>query len=149
MKYLVLLFFPFILQAQENTTEHAGLSWYVNYSEALDSSKKLHKNVLVYFTGSDWCAPCKKLKEDLFETSDFQDLAKDYVLLYIDIPVNKELLSERQMAHNKQLLPKLNKKGVFPLIKVLDEDENVLDELSGYSMDGDVESYLKFLSANK
>lgn len=149
MKYLVLFFLPFLLGAQENTVEQADIQWFVNYTEAITESKKKNKNILVYFTGSDWCAPCKKLKQDLFLTEEFKTLSEDYVLLYIDIPMNKKLLSSEQMAHNKALLPKLNKKGVFPLLKILDGDEKELDELSGYSMNGEISYHLELLKKNK
>ena len=149
MKYLFVLLFPILLGAQENTIVQDNLQWYINYSDAVSESNKVKKNILVYFTGSDWCAPCKKLKKDLFLTDAFKTLSRDYVLLYVDIPMNKGLLSAEQMAHNKGLLPKLNKKGVFPLLKVLNSEEKELDELSGYSMNGKIGQHLELLKKHR
>lgn len=150
MKYLFLLFMiPFLATAQAEITTVNDSKWITNYETAISKAKKQKKNVLVYFTGSDWCPPCKMLKTDLFDTNEFQELSDNYILLYIDVPRNKDLLSAKQLAHNKDLLTKLNKKKVFPLLKVLDYKGKELDALSGYSMNGIVDSHLRLLEKNK
>ena len=150
MKYLFLLFMiPFLATAQAEITTVNDSKWITNYETAISKAKKQKKNVLVYFTGSDWCPPCKMLKTDLFDTNEFQELSDNYILLYIDVPRNKDLLSAKQLANNKDLLTKLNKKKVFPLLKVLDYKGKELDALSGYSMNGVVDSHLRLLEKNK
>ena len=120
MKYLfLLLMIPFLATAQMDIKNANDSKWLTNYDTAISKAKKQKKNVLVYFTGSDWCPPCKMLKTDLFDTVEFQELSSNYILLYIDVPRNKDLLTEKQLAHNKELLTKLNKKKVFPLFKVI------------------------------
>ncbi|WP_245737223.1 thioredoxin family protein [Maribacter orientalis] len=86
----------------------------------MSKAKKQKKNVLVYFTRSDCCPLCKMLKTDFFNTNEFQELSDNYVLLYVDVTRNKDLLSDKQLIQNKKLLTKLNKRKVFPLLKVLD-----------------------------
>lgn len=140
---------PFLATAQAEITTVNDSKWITNYETAISKAKKQKKNVLVYFTGSDWCPPCKMLKTDLFDTNEFQELSDNYILLYIDVPRNKDLLSAKQLAHNKDLLTKLNKKKVFPLLKVLDYKGKELDALSGYSMNGVVDSHLRLLEKNK
>lgn len=126
-----------------------SVSWQTDYDKAIKLSKSNKKNVLVYFTGSDWCAPCKQLKKDLFETQEFEKLSEEYVLLYVDIPRNHDLISSNQMTHNKNLLKKLNKKGVFPLLVVVDDKGKIKDEYSGYSMNGEIGYHLDFLKRNQ
>ncbi len=140
---------PLFASAQADYNSVDDSKWLTNYDNAISKAKKQHKNVLVYFTGSDWCPPCKMLKTDLFDTNQFQELSSNYILLYIDIPRNRDLISEKQMIHNKELLTKLNKKKVFPMFKVIDAKGNELDKLSGYSMNGVVDSHLKLLEKNK
>lgn len=150
MKYFILLFMiPLLATAQADLNNVGDSKWLTNYDSAISKAKKQHKNVLVYFTGSDWCPPCKMLKTDLFETHEFQELSSNYILLYVDVPRNRDLISEKQMVHNKELLTKLNKKKVFPLLTVLDSKGNELDQLSGYSMNGVIDSHLKLLENNK
>lgn len=147
MKLVVLIISLFVLMPIADTEKS------VNWHTDLDKAKKIagseKKNILVYFTGSDWCGPCIQLKKDLFETSEFKELSSEYVLVYIDIPRNKDLVSKNQMEHNKAVFSKLNRKGVFPLFVALDKKGNVLDEYSGYSMNGEIGYHLDFLKRNQ
>ncbi|WP_339841105.1 thioredoxin family protein [uncultured Maribacter sp.] len=149
MKYVIILFMlPLFITAQADYGSVENCKWLTDYDTAISKAKKQDKNVLVYFTGSDWCPPCKMLKTDLFDTNEFQELSDNYVLLYIDVPRNKDLLSEKQFAHNKELLNKLNKRKVFPLLKVIDSKGKELDQLSGYSMNGVIDSHVRLLKKN-
>ncbi len=69
--------------------------------------------------------------------------------LNVDIPRNKDLLTPAQLQHNKSLLPKYNKKGVFPLLVALSPNGVILDDYSGYSMNGEVGYHLEFMKRNK
>ena len=150
MKTIVYIFTFFFLVPNVSETKTIGdLDWQTDYKTVLKQAKKDKKNVLVYFTGSDWCPPCIKLKKDLFETEAFKELSSEYILLYVDIPRNKDLLTPEQYANNKSLLPKYNKKGVFPLMAVLSPNGVLLDDYSGYSMNGEVQYHLDFLKKNK
>lgn len=148
MKKLILCFvlLPFFAVSQESYTTLNGQKWDVNFDNAMRLAKKEHKNILLYFTGSDWCGPCKILKKDLFDTQEFADAATTFVLVYIDIPRSVDILTEKQLAQNKNLLRTHNKKGVFPLLKVLNAKGKTIDELSGYSMNGEVQYHLNLLT---
>ncbi len=139
----LLLLLPWVLLSQ--TKVH----WLTDLDQAMAVSKKENKHVLVYFTGSDWCAPCQRLKTDLFNTPDFQAFSKDYVLVYLDYPRNRDLITPEQREHNKNVLPKLNKKKVFPYFRVLNSKGRPLDEYTGYSMTGDISYILRFLEENR
>ena len=147
-KTLLLLILPLFLNAQADLEIVKGNKWLKDYDQAIKIAKKEKKNVLVYFTGSDWCPPCKMLKKDLFQSDEFAQLSKSYVLLYVDIPKNIDIISADQMKHNKDLLSKFNKRGVFPLLKVVSPQGKELDEYSGYSMNGEVSYHLKMLNNN-
>lgn len=125
------------------------VSWYVDYPEALTTAQSNNKNILVYFTGSDWCSPCKKLKVDLLPTEEFKSLADDYNLVYVDIPRNQDLISAGQMKKNKELMNQLNERKVFPLLVVVSPQGKKVDEYSGYSMNGYIQHHLDFLAKNK
>lgn len=122
--------------------------WLTDFEKAQRKSKKEKKPVLLYFTGSDWCAPCIKLKKDLFETDSFKAIAEDYVLVYVDIPRNQDLLDTEQLNRNKALMKQFNPKGVFPLFAVLNTKGKLVDSHSGYAMTGDVSYHLNFLKNN-
>ena len=43
-----------------------GQNWIQNYDEAQQKSKVEQKNLLINFSGSDWCVPCIKMKKNIF-----------------------------------------------------------------------------------
>jgi len=148
-KALILFLLPIFLSAQANFEVVKDSKWLTDYDKAMKVAEKESKNVLLYFTGSDWCPPCKMLKTDLFDSAEFKALSEKYVLLYVDMPRNRDLLSTEQMAHNKEVMGKFNKKGVFPLLKILNTKGNALDEYSGYSMNGEIQYHLELLNRYK
>ena len=148
-KVLILFLLPIFLCAQADLEVVKDSKWLTDYDKAMKVAEKESKNVLVYFTGSDWCPPCKMLKTDLFDSAEFKALSEEYVLLYVDMPRNRDLLSTEQMAHNKKIMGKFNKKGVFPLLKILNTKGNALDEYSGYSMNGEIQYHLELLNRYK
>ncbi|MBT8188736.1 MAG: thioredoxin family protein [Croceitalea sp.] len=149
MKFFAILFLLLSQSMSNIDINDDNVQWLTDYDLAMGEALLKKKNVLVYFTGSDWCGPCKMLKKDLFATKEFKELSKEFVLLYVDIPRSKDLLTKEQMEHNKELFSKLNKKGVFPLLVALSNNGNILDQYSGYSMNGEVGYHLEFLKKNK
>ncbi|MCK0156660.1 thioredoxin family protein [Cellulophaga sp. F20128] len=146
MKYIILLFLiPFAFGIQQDYSSNDGVEWQTDFNTALKKAKKQDKKILIYFTGSDWCGPCKLLKKDLFDTNEFQEIAKNYELLYIDIPRKKGVISTEQLKHNMDLMAQLNKRGVFPNLKVLNKEGKEMGALSGYNNDGNIQKHIKFL----
>lgn len=120
-------------------------AWLTNYDTALAEAEKEDKNILVYFTGSDWCPPCKMLKKDLFETTTFQDISNDYIMSYIDMPLNRDLISAEQLQHKKDVSSKRNRKRAVPLLTILNSKGKELNAYSGYSMNGEIRCHLDLL----
>ncbi len=151
MKKLILLILlvPTMLIAQAEKSVISDNAWLTDYDTALKTASKEDKNILAYFTGSDWCAPCKMLKKDLFESAEFKAISDNYVLLYIDIPMNKDLISVEQLQQNKSISAKLNKRGAVPLLKILSPNGVELGSYSGYSMNGEVGYHLDLLKKHQ
>ena len=61
--------------------------WLVLIDQAYAESEKTGKPILANFTGSDWCGWCKRLDKSVFHHKEFQDWAKEnVVLLELDFP---------------------------------------------------------------
>ncbi|OAB78949.1 thioredoxin family protein [Cochleicola gelatinilyticus] len=127
---IVFLFSGFLGFAQD---ELITLNWHTDLEEAEKISQAENKQILVYFTGSDWCSPCIALKKDFFETSEFADRADNFVLVMIDYPRRVDILSEDQLAYNKKIVAKYNKNKSFPKLVMLNAKGQELGKLSGYS----------------
>ncbi|MEO9571518.1 MAG: thioredoxin family protein [Polaribacter sp.] len=104
---LLCLFVIDISNAQDLVTEFAdtfSVNWETNYKKALKKSKKEKKPVLIYFTGSDWCGPCKVLDKKLFHTEKFKAIAdKDLILYEADTPRNKDIVSPEKLEITNDL----------------------------------------------
>jgi len=127
MKKISLLLFLFTIgtvQAQE---------WVYSLTEAQAIAAKENKHVLLVFSGSDWCAPCRKLEKNIWTSSEFQNLSKNsLVLLQADFPRRrKNKLSKEQQAKNNALAATYNTKGHFPLVVVLNKNGRAIGSL-GY-----------------
>lgn len=95
------------------------LDWQANFKDALKKSKEENKPVLIYFTGSDWCGPCKILDKNLFHSKKFKDLAdKDLILYEANNPQNKDLVEATRMQENYKLISKYKVKSYPTLVFV-------------------------------
>ncbi|MFT3796247.1 thioredoxin family protein [Flavobacterium sp.] len=113
------LLFAFTAQAQEWTTDLAA---------AQVEAKAQHKNILLVFSGSDWCAPCIKLEKNVFATGAFRSAAaRNWILVKADFPKKKaHALPENVRIQNEQLAEKYNREGNFPFVLVLDSNGKIL-----------------------
>jgi thiol:disulfide interchange protein len=76
--------------------EESGSRWMTNVDEALAKAKAEKKDVLVEFTGSDWCPPCIVMRKKVFKTDEFIEKAsKKFVLVEIDLPKGNKVLAKR------------------------------------------------------
>ena len=58
-------------------------AWLENVEEAVELARSTERNLLVDLW-ADWCLACKRLEEDVFSTSEFQEFAQRFVLLRVD-----------------------------------------------------------------
>ena len=117
-----------------STASASKLNWMTNYEEALNRAKTEKKNLLLFFTGSDWCGWCYKLDSEVLSTIDFSDMVGDkFVFVLIDFPL-KSSLDPKQVAQNKELQKKFNIKG-FPTIVLLDSQQEQIGTV-GYRPGG-------------
>jgi thioredoxin-related protein len=106
-----------------------SFSQQVNTLESsLTKAKEEHKKVLLYFSGSDWCAPCIKFKKTFIQNEAFQSFASEnLIVVNADFPrLKKNALSAEQTTENEKLADKYNANGIFPLVLVLDENGKVI-----------------------
>lgn len=108
--------------------------WLLDFSAAQQQAKQEHKQLLLNFSGSDWCGPCIRLTKDVFLSPEFEELAaKELVLVRADFPRSKKnQLSTEQQHRNDVLAERYNSKGSFPLTLLLDENGVVIKSWEGY-----------------
>ncbi len=119
--------------------------WGDDYKAAIATAAKEKKNVLLDFTGSDWCGWCIKLKKETFDQPAFKDYAdKNLVLVEIDFPQGKSQGPEVK-KQNDALQQQYQVQG-FPTLVLLDPQGKVIKQKSGY-IPGGPKGFIDWLNA--
>lgn len=119
---------------------HEG--WLTDMDAAIAQAKDQGKDILVDFSGSDWCHWCNVLDKEVFQTEEFASAKDDFVLLSLDFPQDRSEMTKAQMEHNEKWRQKFAVGG-FPVIFLLDNTGRPYAQ-TGYRKGGSVE-YLKHL----
>lgn len=121
--------------------------WNYNFEEAKKLASEQDKNIIIVFSGSDWCAPCIKLDKNIWQSDAFKKEAGDnWIIVKADFPRKKaNTLSKEQTEHNRKLAEKFNLEGSFPLVVVLDKTGKVLGKMGFKNVSP--EEYIKMIHA--
>lgn len=96
-----------------------GEGWVTDFEAAKKSAAEGKKDLLIDFTGSDWCGWCIKLNEEVFDHEPFKKGTQDkFVLVELDFPQKKEL-DAKLKEQNEALQKKYQVQG-FPTILLCD-----------------------------
>ena len=126
----------------------AAPKWYTDLDEAKAVAAKENKPLLVDFTGSDWCGFCIKLHAEVFDKPEFEEFAKNYVLVELDFPSKKPQPPEEK-AKNKATQAKFAVSG-FPTVLLIDaKSGEAYGRQSGYGPGTGPKAYIEKLLAFK
>jgi thioredoxin-related protein len=102
------------------TTFAGGEGWTSDFEGAKKQAADSNKDLLIDFTGSDWCGWCIKLNDEVFKHDAFKEGVKDtFVLVELDFPKDKTKVSDEVRAQNEMLSEKYGVEG-FPTILLTD-----------------------------
>lgn len=109
--------------------------WVRSFAEAKELAAKEGKSILMEFTGSDWCPPCKALHKNVLGTETFKaEITKDFILLVLDNPRDKSLVSDAEQEQYKKLSAQYKVTGV-PTVFLADAEGKPYHKQVGYSGD--------------
>ena len=122
-------------------------NWLTDFEQAKKIANEQNKNIIIVFSGSDWCAPCIKLDKNIWQSESFKnEAAKDWVLIKADFPRKKaNELPKEQTEHNRKLADKYNIEGSFPLVVILDKNGKLLGKMGFKNVSP--EEYIKMIHA--
>lgn len=153
--HLILLFISSQVFSQtgfEDLNDHeeiveANLKWYTDLEVAKLEAENTNKPILLFFTGSDWCSPCKMLKEDFFNTQKFEEKSKHIILVMVDMPRRLDIITPEQKEKNKLLVNVYNTSKSYPNLVALTKNLTKIDELSGYTLLRETETHFQFINS--
>ncbi len=119
-------------------TVPSSQDWLTDLQKASDIARNQQKFVLLNFSGSDWCAPCVRLKKEIFQTAEFNEVAAgSLVLVNADFPRSKKnQLGKEQQQLNDELAERYNPAGKFPYTLLLTAEGKVLYAWDGFPSGG-------------
>ncbi len=119
MKRLILSL-PLLALFSTGAALAAKEGWSEDFAAASKQAAETKKDLLIDFTGSDWCGWCIKLDKEVFSHDEFKAGVKDkFVLVELDYPRDKSKLSEATIKQNEELKTKYSIEG-YPTILLCD-----------------------------
>jgi len=107
--------------------------WNYDLETARRKAAAENKNILLVFSGSDWCMRCMQLEKNLWQSEEFKNESKKHwVLLRADFLQKKGVPDPVDINDPKIILTeKYNRDGFFPFFVLLDRNGKVISK-SGY-----------------
>ncbi len=122
-----------------------GEGWTADYPAARASAAEHGRNVLLVFTGSDWCSPCIRLAKDVWTKEEFTEAASEhYELVVVDNPRGKDVISAEQRAAN-DALHALHAVNSWPTVILVDPEGRPYARTKDYR-EGGPSAYLEHLA---
>ena len=119
--------------------------WSEDFAAAQQTAQKENKLILLAFSGSDWCGWCVKMDKEVYSDKKFIQKAKEkFVLVMIDTPRNKEILTKLAQRQNPTLTAKYSVRG-FPCSVVVKPNGDEVKRFGGYQKGGP-EAFLEKLN---
>ena len=123
-------------RGQPRNAAAPAAEWITDYPRALARAQAEHRNVFLFFTGSDWCGWCKRLDGEILSTAEFKDYAKaKLILVKLDYP--RQLEQPDALKHQNKALAGQYKIRGYPTVIVLNPAGKQVKEL-GYQEGGPV-----------
>lgn len=117
--------------------------WSDDFENACEKAANEEKDLLVAFSGSDWCSWCILLEEEVFSQKAFtEQISADFVPVYIDLPQDKNRLSPAAQKQNANVVKRYQIKR-FPAVLLIDGDGDIIAQTA--YVEGGRENYLKHI----
>jgi thioredoxin-related protein len=107
--------------------------WETNFIVAQKKAAQNHKLILLNFSGSDWCGPCMRMRNEIFNDSGFSKMADtNLIMVNADFPRNKKnKLATDLQKQNNILADKYNPEGKFPYTVLINADGKLIKTWDG------------------
>lgn len=121
-----------------------ALKWQTNLEAAKKLAAEQKKDLLLDFTGSDWCGWCHRLKAEVFNKEGFEKgTTGNFIFVEVDFPRDKSKMTPALLKQNAKLKEDFGVRG-YPSIVLCDAKGRPYAS-TGYRQGG-AEPYLKHLN---
>lgn len=129
-----------------NSAFAGGEGWTHDFEAAKKQAAAEKKDLLLDFTGSDWCMPCGMLEKEVFSQEAFKTAAKEkFVLVELDFPKDPSKQPAEIVKQNNDLQAKYLPSG-YPTVILCSSDGKPYAAKSGY-VEGGPAKFLELLES--
>jgi len=124
----------------------ASKDWLESFDSGAELARKEGKDLLVDFTGSDWCKWCRVLDVEVFRQPEFLEAARErYVLVRLDFPKGKSALAGVQDPERNREVARRYGVTSYPTVVLMTADGDAWGR-TGY-LEGGAEKFVPHLDA--
>lgn len=118
--------------------------WNTDFDIAKSKAATEKKNILLLFTGSDWCGRCTELEKKVWQSPEFKaEAEKHWILLRANFLQKKGVPDPVNVNDmNMILTERYNRNGFFPYIVILDKHGRIIGK-TGYEKLDTVKEYIQ------
>jgi thioredoxin-related protein len=120
--------------------------WSEDFAAAQSSAAREGKDLMLVFTGSDWCPACKALAREVLQQPSFQsEASKTFILVELDFPRMKQQ-SEKLKKQNADLFARYDLES-FPSVVLTDASATMYAK--GTYREGGPEKYIQVVKSQQ
>ncbi len=124
--FLSLIFLIFLCKTSFSQEVEMITDWEIAKEKAIHENKL----ILIILTGSEWCAPCKKMDKNLINNLEFQEYANQKLVVFlIDLP--KTLVIDSELYQNYLKFKNRYKSDALPSLIHTKSDGTKINTLKG------------------
>lgn len=102
-----------------------------NWKEANELARKENKLILIILTGSEWCAPCKKMDKNVIGNPEFEKYAEENLIVFlIDLP-GGELVINSKVYQDYEKFKNKYQSNALPSLILTENDGTKIKTLKG------------------
>ena len=130
----------------DHVSKSVPKGWGEDFAAAKEEASQSGKLLLIAFSGSDWCGWCMKMDKEIYSDQKFiHGAKKNFVLVMIDNPRDKSILSKQAQKQNPGILAEYRISG-FPCTVIAKPSGEQIKRIGGYQQGG-VKAFLNTLDA--
>lgn len=121
--------------------------WYYDFEESKTAAAEQDKNILLFFTGSDWDATSQSLAANVFTSDSFlKKVATKYILTQLDFPQAEGSIVEEQFMKNYDVANYFTLQGL-PTVLMVTKDGYVVSIIDTTAEIENADDYVKSITS--
>lgn len=102
-----------------------------DWKEAKQLARKENKQILIILTGSEWCAPCKKMDKKVIDNPEFEKYVEQNLIVFLNDLPSGELVINSKVYQDYEKFKKKYQSNSLPSLILTENDGTKIKTLKG------------------